>query len=71
MSWEPYQTEQLQSAIDRFDRPLIERYCNQLVSSLRTLEGSISETDGLQVLALLQRKRYFQLLQEVSDAMIQ
>ena len=71
MSWEPYQTEQLQSAIDRFDRPLIERYCHQLVSSLRTVEGSISETDGLQVLALLQRKRYFQLLQEVSDAMIQ
>lgn len=68
--WRTSQTEQLQTAVERFDRPLVERLCTQLIAYLRENEGAISEEDGLRVLSMLQRKRYFQLLQRVADAMI-
>ena len=70
MPWKATQTEQLQTAVERFDRPFVEQLCTQLIASLRSEEGSISEREGLRVLGMLQRKRYFQLLQRVSDAMI-
>ena len=70
MSWNDASIEQLQTAVERFDRPAIERMCTELIVHLRNIDSPPSEADARRVLALLQRKRHFQKLQRVADAFV-
>lgn len=70
MSWGDTSIEKLQTAVEAFDRPGVDRICTELVAHLRNSESPLSERDARRVLELLQRKRYFQHLQRVADAFV-
>ena len=62
--------QQLQTAVETFDRPGVDRICTELIAHLRNSESPPAEHEAGRVLALLQRKRYFQHLQRVADALV-
>jgi V8-like Glu-specific endopeptidase len=70
MPWNDASIEQLQTAVERFDRPGVDRICTELVAHLRNAESPLSEHEARRVLVLLQRKRHFQHLQRVADAFV-
>jgi V8-like Glu-specific endopeptidase len=70
MSWNDASIEQLQTAVERFDRPGVDRICTELIAHLRNSDSPPSEADAKRVLMLLQRKRHFQHLQRVADAFV-
>jgi V8-like Glu-specific endopeptidase len=70
MSWNDASVEQLQTAVESFDRPDVDRLCTELVAHLRNSESPPSVDEARRVLALLQRKRHFQHLQRVADAFV-
>jgi V8-like Glu-specific endopeptidase len=70
MSWSDVSIEQLQTAVESFDRPGVDRICTELIAYLRNTDSPPSEADARRVLALLQRKRHFQHLQRVADAFV-
>jgi V8-like Glu-specific endopeptidase len=70
MSWNNESIEKLQTAVETFDRPGVDRICIELIAHLRNSESPPSERDARRVLELLQRKRHFQHLQRVADAFV-
>src|SRR4029077_5004130 len=70
MSWNDASVKQLHTAVESFDRPGVDRICAGLVAHLRNSESPPLEHEARLVLALLQRKRHFQHLQRVADALV-
>jgi V8-like Glu-specific endopeptidase len=70
VSWNDTSIEKLQTAVETFDRPAVDRICTELVVQLRNSESPPSEGEARRVLRLLRRKRYFQHLQRVADAFV-
>jgi V8-like Glu-specific endopeptidase len=70
MSWNDASVKQLQTAVESFDRPGVDRICAELVAHLRNSQSPPSEYEAGLVLALLKRKRHFQHLQRIADAYI-
>ena len=70
MSWDDASIEKLQTAVEDFDRPGVDRICTELIAHLRDSESPLSEQDARRVLELLQRKRYFRNLERVADAFV-
>src|SRR5690242_1206399 len=70
MSWNDASVEQLQTAVESFDRPDVDRICTELVAHLRNNESPPSKDEARRVLELLRRKRHFQHLQRVADAFV-
>src|SRR6266545_8104361 len=72
---EPFEPEtsarQLEDALNAFDRPAAERLCAELIEHLYTTDEVFPGQTGVRILALLRRKRQFDLLQQVADAFIQ
>jgi hypothetical protein len=70
MPWNDTSIQQLQTAVETFDQPGVDRICTELVAHLRNIDSSPSEHEASRILALLQRKRHFQHLQRVADAFV-
>ena len=70
MSWNNESIEKLATALEAFDRPGVDRICIELIAHLRNSESPPAERDARRVLELLQRKRHFQHLQRVADALV-
>jgi V8-like Glu-specific endopeptidase len=70
MSWNEASVEQLQTAVERFDRPGVDRLCTELIAALRESDSPPDELEAKRILSLLQRKRHFQHLQRVADAFV-
>jgi V8-like Glu-specific endopeptidase len=70
VSWNDTSIEKLQTAVETFDRPAVDRICTELVVQLRNSESPPSEEEARRVLRLLRRKRYFGHLQRVADAFV-
>jgi hypothetical protein len=72
MAWDAQQFgHDFVAAIDRFDRPETQRLCGELISHLRSSVEPYDEAAAKSLLGHLQRKRYFDLLQQVADAFLQ
>jgi V8-like Glu-specific endopeptidase len=61
---------QLRKAVESFNRPRVEEISAELLAQLRQRDGALSVEEAKRVLEMLQRKRYYQLLQRVADAMV-
>ena len=70
MPWNDTSIEQLQTAVEEFDRPRVDRICTELIVHLRNSESPPSEEEAKGVLKLLRRKRHFQHMQRVADAFV-
>jgi len=71
MEWDAKNSvTELQRVVDAFDRPAAEELCDALIASTRS-EGLCPEKDAKNVLGILRRKRYFDLLQRVAEALIE
>jgi hypothetical protein len=70
MSWDHGSIEKLQTAVEAFDRPGVDRICTEIIGYLRDRESPPPEKDARRILGLLRRKRHFQQLQRVADAFV-
>jgi len=72
MTWVPEQSASgLQEAITAFDRPQVARLCDELIAYLRATDDGYPEPEARDILATLRRKRYFQLMTRVADALVE
>jgi hypothetical protein len=62
--------DQLGDAVDGFDGPLVEEICTELITAVRQRDAALTAEQATRVLEMLQRKRYFGLLQRVADALV-
>lgn len=70
MAWNDVSVEQLQTAVESFDRPSVDRLCTELIATLRESDTPPDEAQAGRILKLLRRKRHFQHLQRVADAFV-
>jgi V8-like Glu-specific endopeptidase/phosphoglycolate phosphatase-like HAD superfamily hydrolase len=72
---EPFTPEaaarRLEDALSAFDRPAAERICAELSAYLHATDEVFPGQTAVRILGLLRRKRQFDLLQQVADALIQ
>src|SRR5687767_7403810 len=72
MNWEPsHSLKDLQRAVDTFDHPAAAELCDALIDSARSGTNVFPEGAAREALAILRRKRYFDLLQSVAEALIE
>jgi len=72
MTWDISESpRQLREAVGAFDRPRAAELCAELIRHLRGDDTPYSELSARDILGQLRRKRYFALLQQVADALIQ
>lgn len=64
-------TARLTAAANDFDRETVSQLCQELVAELRQREKAYPAEHAGEVLAVLRRKRHFDLLQRVADNLIQ
>src|SRR5439155_8043580 len=70
MAWNAKRMAELVDAVESFNRPRVEEICAGLVAQLRQGHDAIDLDEAKRVLQMLQRKRYFQVLQRLADAMV-
>jgi hypothetical protein len=70
VAWDATKMDQLRQAVDTFNRPRVDELCLELITELRQSTAALTAGDAKGVLEMLQRKRYFQLLQQVADALV-
>jgi len=72
MTWDISESpRQLREAVGAFDRPRAADLCAELIRHLRGDDTPYPELSARDILGQLRRKRYFALLQQVADALIQ
>lgn len=72
MSWDADKFQRdLDAALDSYDRELVSARCGELVAHVLALAPPYDERAAHQVLGSLQRKRYFDRVREVADALMQ
>jgi hypothetical protein len=72
MDWNaPEFNKRLSEAIRAFDKSTTTSLCQELINHLWSSPDPYSETEAKRVLLMLRRKRYFALMQEVAEALIQ
>lgn len=72
MTWSPgVTTDRLRQAVDAFDRPLVARLCEELIAYLGATDDGYPEPEARDILAALRRKRYFELMTRVADALVE
>jgi hypothetical protein len=72
MTWVPEASaSRLQAAVAAFDRPEVAGLCEELVAYLRATDDGYPESEARDILAALRRKRYFQLMTRVADALVE
>jgi V8-like Glu-specific endopeptidase len=72
VSWDIEQsTEELAGAVDRYDEDAASDLCDELVTYLRGSDQPYPTDQAKRVLGLLRKKRYFHLMQQVADVLLQ
>ena len=72
MTWVPVVSAgHLMEAVAAFDRPRVTQLCEELIAHLRTTDDGYPEPEARDILAALRRKRYFQLMTRVADALVE
>ncbi len=61
---------ELKKALQIFDQPKAQSLCSELVDRIKAGEARLTQLQALEILALLQGKRNFGLLEQVADALI-
>lgn len=63
--------ERLQAAVESFDPAAAEKICGELITGLRTTDEVYPEREAVAALRILQRKRYFDLMQRTAEAFLE
>lgn len=73
MAWEDAAefVKALTARVNEYDRAETERLCEELIQAVRVTDEPYPDDKAKQVLSLLRRKRWFDLMEEVGDAFIQ
>jgi hypothetical protein len=69
-NWTPEDLNRLEAAIRSYDRVAAERLCAKLVAHLAHRAEAFPEKEARTILGLLRRKRLFDLMERVADALI-
>ena len=63
-------TNRFTAAVNALDRTATAALCKELIAHLRVRPDVFPEKTAKQILQALRRKRYFELMQQVADALI-
>lgn len=67
----PEFVKELENSVRVFDHKLAQKLCAQLIKYLRISASPYSLTESKKILSVLRRKRYFDLITQVADVLIQ